>query len=94
MKRAWKWIGAAGFAAALMAGGGVAKTWATPQDAAAKPAYTLAEYNAYQAARRLGLASARLLKLSTRGADIVREEVVQLEELAMLSRFARLIDEG
>jgi hypothetical protein len=50
--------------------------------------------NAYQAARRLGLACARLLKLSTRGADIVREEVVQLEELAMLSRFARLIDEG
>ena len=50
MKRAWKWIGAAGLAVALLAGNNIAKTWAAPQDAAAKPAYTLPEYNAYQAA--------------------------------------------
>jgi hypothetical protein len=50
MRRAWKWIAAAGLIAALLAGHSAAKTWAAPQDAAAKPAYTLAEYNAYQAA--------------------------------------------
>lgn len=50
MRRAWKWIAAAGFVAALLAGNSATKTWAAPQEAAAKPAYTLAEYNAYQAA--------------------------------------------
>ncbi len=50
MRRAWKWIAAAGLIAVVLAGSSVAKTWAAPQDAAAKPAYTLAEYNAYQAA--------------------------------------------
>jgi len=49
MKPAWKWIGAAGLAMALLAGSNAAPAWAAPQDQA-KPAYTLAEYNVYQAA--------------------------------------------
>ena len=50
MKRAWKFISTASLCAALLAGSSVATTWAAPQDQAAKPAYTLPEYNAYQAA--------------------------------------------
>jgi len=50
--------------------------------------------NAYQAARKLGLVCGTLLKLSMDGPDVVREEDTLLEELAMLSRFARLVDEG
>lgn len=50
MKRAWKWIGAASLTAALLAGSSAVTAWAAPQDQAQKPAYTLPEYNAYQAA--------------------------------------------
>src|SRR5579863_9682467 len=49
MRRAWKWIGAAGLFAALLAGGSAAIARAAQQDQAKKPSYTLAEYNAYQA---------------------------------------------
>jgi tetratricopeptide (TPR) repeat protein len=50
MTIACKWISAALLSIALLAGSGVAAVWsATPQDQA-KPNYTLAEYNAYQAA--------------------------------------------
>ena len=50
MRIACKWISAAWLSIALLAGSGVAAAWsATPQEQA-KPNYTLAEYNAYQAA--------------------------------------------
>ena len=53
MKRTSRWIGALGLGVALLLGVGAAAAWAAPQQQAqpaAKPAYTLAEYNAYQAA--------------------------------------------
>jgi len=52
MKRTSRWTGALWLGVALLLGTGAA-AWATPQQQAApaaKPAYTLAEYNAYQAA--------------------------------------------
>lgn len=49
MRRAWKWIGAAGLSVAMLAGGNAATARAAQQDQAKKPSYTLAEYNAYQA---------------------------------------------
>jgi tetratricopeptide (TPR) repeat protein len=49
MRQACKWIAAAGMAAALLVGAGGSSVYAAPQDQA-KPAYTLPEYNAYQAA--------------------------------------------
>lgn len=51
MKSAYKWVSVALVAAALMIGGAAA-IWAAPQEQQqqAKPNYTLAEYNAYQAA--------------------------------------------
>ena len=49
MKPAWKWVSVA-FIAALVIGA-AATTWAAPQEQQQqKPNYTLAEYNAYQAA--------------------------------------------
>jgi tetratricopeptide (TPR) repeat protein len=48
MKRAWKWVSMAFIAACVI--GAAAATWAAPQDQQQKPNYTLAEYNAYQAA--------------------------------------------
>ncbi len=52
MMRKWMVMGAGLLWIALAMGSGAAKLYAaaTPQDAAAKPAYTLAEYNQYQAA--------------------------------------------
>jgi hypothetical protein len=52
MKRKWMIAGAGFMLAALGTGTGATRLMAAPrpQDAAAKPAYTLAEYNAYQAA--------------------------------------------
>jgi tetratricopeptide (TPR) repeat protein len=51
MKRAWRWVSVALIAAALTCGAAAA-TWAAPQEQQQqqKPNYTLAEYNAYQAA--------------------------------------------
>ena len=51
MKSAYKWVSVAFVAAALVIGG-AATIWAAPQEQQqqAKPNYTLAEYNAYQAA--------------------------------------------
>jgi tetratricopeptide (TPR) repeat protein len=49
MKPAWKWVSVAFIAAWVI--GAAATTWAAPQDQQQqKPNYTLAEYNAYQAA--------------------------------------------
>jgi hypothetical protein len=50
--------------------------------------------DAYQAASKLGAACAKLLRLTDRITDVVRDDDVLFEELAMLSRFARLVDEG
>jgi len=53
MIRKWMVMGAGLLWIALGIGSGAGKLWASspvPQDAAAKPAYTLAEYNQYQAA--------------------------------------------
>lgn len=51
MRSAYKWVSVAFVAAALMIGGAAA-VWAAPQEQQqqTKPNYTLAEYNAYQAA--------------------------------------------
>jgi len=49
MKRTYTWTGALGVGLALLLGAGAA-AWAAPQAQQQKPAYTLAEYNAYQAA--------------------------------------------
>ena len=49
MKPACKWVSVALIAAALVISAAAA-TWAAPQDQQQKPNYTLAEYNAYQAA--------------------------------------------
>lgn len=49
--------------------------------------------NAYQGARDLGLACAKLVRnLATHNGATPRDENELLEELAMLSRFARLVD--
>lgn len=48
MKRKWMIAGAGLLWITLGAGAGPGKLWAAPQDQAAKPAYTLAEYNAYK----------------------------------------------
>jgi hypothetical protein len=50
MIRKWVLTGAGLLWVALGAGTGAGKLWAAPQDQAQKPAYTLAEYNAYKAA--------------------------------------------
>lgn len=53
MKRTYTWTGALWFGLALLIGAGAAAAWAAPRQQQAqqqKPAYTLAEYNAYQAA--------------------------------------------
>jgi tetratricopeptide (TPR) repeat protein len=49
MKRSCKWVVAAWLGMGLLLGSGGATAWAAPQGQK-KPAYTLAEYNAYQAA--------------------------------------------
>lgn len=48
MIRKWMVTGAGLLWIALGVTSGAGKLWAAPQDAAAKPAYTLAEYNAYK----------------------------------------------
>src|SRR6202171_4290654 len=50
MIRKWIWTGAGLLWIVLGAGAGAGTLLAAPQDAQQKPAYTLAEYNAYQAA--------------------------------------------
>jgi tetratricopeptide (TPR) repeat protein len=53
MKRTSRWTGALWLGVTLLLGTGAAAAWAAPQQQAApaaKPAYTLAEYNAYTAA--------------------------------------------
>jgi tetratricopeptide (TPR) repeat protein len=50
MRQACKWIATASMSVALLVGFSGNSLWAAPQDQAAKPAYTLPEYNAYQAA--------------------------------------------
>jgi hypothetical protein len=45
-----KWIATGAGLLVIALGAGTAKSWAVPQDQAAKPAYTLAEYNSYKAA--------------------------------------------
>ena len=52
MIRKWMVTGAGLLWVALGMVPGAAKLWAAPQAAAAKPAYTLAEYNAYKDADR------------------------------------------
>ena len=49
MKPACRWVSLL-FLTALLVVSASAATWAAPQDQQAKPNYTLAEYNAYQAA--------------------------------------------
>jgi hypothetical protein len=49
--------------------------------------------NAYEGAQNLGLACAKLVRnLATHNGTALREENELLEELAMLSRFARIVD--
>ena len=49
--------------------------------------------NTYQGAMHLGLACAKLVRnLGTHNVASPGDEAVLLEELAMLSRFARLVD--
>src|SRR6266699_6384108 len=50
MNRKWILTGAGLLWIVLGVASGAGKLWAAPQDAAAKPAYTLAEYNAEEAA--------------------------------------------
>src|SRR6202171_5587419 len=50
MIRKWIWTGAGLLWIVLGAGAGAGTLLAAPQDAQQKPAYTMAEYNAYQAA--------------------------------------------
>ena len=49
--------------------------------------------NAYQGAQNLGLACAKLVRnLTTHNGTAARDEKELIEELAMLSRFARIVD--
>lgn len=63
MKRTSTWTGAVWLGVVLLVGAGAAAAWAAPQQAQQKPAYTLAEYNAYQAAHNEQNAAARMKAL-------------------------------
>ena len=64
MAKACRWLGTAWLTIALLSWGGAAAGWAaSPQDQQAKPAYSLAEYNAFQTAHNEQNAQAKVKAL-------------------------------